>query len=399
MSVLLGALLLGVVGFVLAVLLSPRVLRAELWRATATPLASIIGSGFLVVAPLLWVTVGRWAPVAMAAIVAVAWALGATIRYSITHLEPVLEADPPKAVAVLARLGDVALTLAYIVSVAFYVRLLSSFVLHELAHAQLAEQILTTVVLAAIGIVGASRGLTTLERLETVAVGTKLSIIAALLVGLVVHDSALWWSSALQIGDRSVGDPWHAVRVLAGLLLVVQGFETSRYLGGEYSAPVRVRTMRAAQAASGLIYIAFVGLMVPLAGGLGEVADETAIIALSGQVHALLPMLLVVAAVMSQFSAAVADTIGAGGLGHELLRRLDPRRVYPVVVGLAIALTWTADIFQVIAHASRAFALYYAVQCALAAWAAHPRSVPRACAFSVLGLLMLGVVVIAIPAG
>jgi len=31
------------------------------WRATVTPLASIIGSGFLIVAPLLHSILGKWA--------------------------------------------------------------------------------------------------------------------------------------------------------------------------------------------------------------------------------------------------------------------------------------------------------------------------------------------------
>ncbi len=51
-----------------------RVRSSEGWRATVTPLASIIGSGFLVLAPLLAATVGSWAPVAMTGIVMLAYA-------------------------------------------------------------------------------------------------------------------------------------------------------------------------------------------------------------------------------------------------------------------------------------------------------------------------------------
>jgi len=36
-----------------AVLLSPHLAKARLWRAAITPLASIIGSGFLVIGPIL----------------------------------------------------------------------------------------------------------------------------------------------------------------------------------------------------------------------------------------------------------------------------------------------------------------------------------------------------------
>jgi len=51
-----------------------------------------------------------------------------------------------------------------------------------------------------------------------------------------------------------------------------------------------------------------------------EKVRETAIIALSDHVASILPMMLIVAAVMSQFSAAVADTLWAGGLLQEKSR-------------------------------------------------------------------------------
>jgi hypothetical protein len=92
--------------------------------------------------------------------------------------------------------------------------------------------------------------------------------------------------------------------------------------------------------------------------------DETAIITMSGQVAAVLPAMLVVAAVMSQFSAAVADTAGGGGLISEFSRRrVSPYRSYLLVVLAAIVVTWAANIFEIIVLASRAFAFYYFLQC------------------------------------
>ncbi len=73
------------VGFVL---LSPRVARAERWRATVTPLASIIGSGFLVLGPILLREYGQLAPLMMLALCAVAYAFGSAIRFNIRYLEP-----------------------------------------------------------------------------------------------------------------------------------------------------------------------------------------------------------------------------------------------------------------------------------------------------------------------
>ena len=77
------------------------------------------------------------------------------------------------------------------------------------------------------------------------------------------------------------------------------------------------------------------------------------------------------AALAAQFSAAIADTGGCGGLVHELTNEKVPtRHSYVLVAGLGIALTWFADVFESISYASRAFALYYALQSAQAALSA-----------------------------
>ena len=77
--------------------------------------------------------------------------------------------------------------------------------------------------------------------------------------------------------------------------------------------------------------------------------------------------MLIVAAVMSQFSAAVADTVGAGCLASEGSRkRLSNNTGYLVVSVFAIILIWTANLLEIISFASRAFALYYLLQCVVA---------------------------------
>jgi hypothetical protein len=73
-------------------------------------------------------------------------------------------------------------------------------------------------------------------------------------------------------------------------------------------------------------------------------------------------------AAASQFSSAVADTIGSSGLASGLAgERAGPRRAFPVLGAATLAMLWTTDIFGVIALASRAFAVYYVLQCLLAA--------------------------------
>jgi hypothetical protein len=78
-------LLLGAVMVTAIWLFRPALRRSKTWIATVTPLASIIGSGFLVVVPLLAYAVNGWAVVAMTAIAILAYAIGGVIRFNIRH--------------------------------------------------------------------------------------------------------------------------------------------------------------------------------------------------------------------------------------------------------------------------------------------------------------------------
>ncbi len=149
---------------------------------------------------------------------------------------------------------------------------------------------------------------------------------------------------------------------------MVQGFETSRYIGAEYTAKTRHDTMRLAQISSALIYVVFVILVVPILVYLPSgKPDETAIITITKHVTWVLPFLLVIAAFMSQLSAAIADTVGAGGLvSEETKQKIPARASYPILIALSITLIWLFDIFQVISIASRAFAFYYMMQAVIA---------------------------------
>ncbi|MEZ4228840.1 MAG: hypothetical protein R3B89_06735 [Polyangiaceae bacterium] len=391
----------------LGCLLWPKLRDNELWRATVTPLASIIGSGFLVVVPLLGHAVGVFAPIAIIGVVLIAYVIGTAVRFNIKHAEELLGGDDaPRSLRWLEDASDLALSASYVVSVAFYLSLLASFVLKGIGHeSQLVGRIITTLILGLIGVSGFFKGLKLLERLEEYSVSVKLSIILALLVGWFVYDTGhLGDVPASHITSR---DPWHLARVLAGVLIVVQGFETSRYLGDEYSAEKRVKTMRWAQLIAGAIYIAFLTLTLPTLKLLPDSVDETAVIDLSSAVASVLPAMLVVAAVMSQFSAAVADTVGAGGLLEQSLGEKLPRGKnlgYALVAGAGIALVWTCNIFTIVALASRAFAIYYALQATIAAKVAGTLDDSRhrgwvQAAFAGLAVLLVGVAVIAIPAG
>ncbi|MBL4806864.1 MAG: hypothetical protein JKY31_06185 [Rhodobacteraceae bacterium] len=394
------AVLIGITVIFIGISMMPKLRTNIWWRATVTPLASIIGSGFLIIAPLLAKVAGSYAVLAMLAIVLLAYAVGHVIRYNIRHSEKLETAGNGSAVLVaMARLADVSLSIAYVISVAFYIRLLASFALSLTPiNSGLYEDILATVILLAIGTFGWVRGLRGLEVVETISVSIKLSIIAALLAGLFWHNFGTGiWSADLVADD---GDIWLRLRMLGGMLLVVQGFETSRYLGQTYPADMRRKTMKWAQISTGIIYLAFVALIVPLlallpAGG----ADETAIIGLTGRVTFVLPYLLVLAALMSQLSAGIADTVGAGGLlVEETGGRIVERAAYPALIFFAIILIWMFDIFEVISIASRTFAFYYLMQAAITAKVARDNRHFGQMIFALILMCVLGLIVIfAVP--
>lgn len=368
-----NAVILAAAVAVLIVLFSPAWRRSSLWHATATPLASIIGSGFLVIAPLMALTFGPFAIGAMTALVVYAYLVGGILRFTIAHVEPLLlpgARRPTRNLAVLPLVSDVAklaLAFAYFTSVAFYLLLFSAFALRALGvSGTLGQKALTTAMLALIGWVGRWRGLRVLERLERYAVATKLAAIAALLVGLADVNLHAVAAGTWAVTGHVSALRGTALRQLMGMLLVVQGFETSRYLQGAYAPAERIRSMRLAQVVSGLIYVTFIGLVSLLFGRFQRISD-TAIIDYSRLVAPILPPMLYVGALMSQFSAAIADTIGAGGLLEEgTRRRLSRRSGYALVAAAGIGLIWLTPIFALIGDASRAFALFYALQGLLA---------------------------------
>jgi hypothetical protein len=386
----------------------PRVRGSTSWRATVTPLASIIGSGFLVIAPLLGFTVGPWSLLAMAGIVGLSYAVGEAIRYNIAHVEKISEASGSAdgidaTLQTMERGAKLALAVAYVIAVTFYLELLGAFVLRPFG-AQgdvTGQKIVATLLLVTIAGFGAWRGLHMLESLEAYAVELKLSIIGGLLAAMLFQNGLLVAEGGWRLPAVSTSWSVDTVRKLLGAFLIAQGFETSRYLRGAYPAELRIRTMRYAQRVAASIYLLFVALAtVDL--GLFQSITETGIIDLSSRIAASLPILLVVGAVGSQFSAAVADTIGSGGLVEEATRGRIPARVtYAVVGALSLTLLWSADIFAVIAYASRAFALYYAVQCVMAgihACRRRPGSPWRAGAFILLAIVMLATAAFGVPA-
>jgi hypothetical protein len=243
-----------------------------------------------------------------------------------------------------------------------------------------------------------------LEFVEKYAVAFNLGMIGALIVALIIYNCSMAFNGTWAMAPVSSGIGFKDLRVLLGLLIVVQGFEISHYLGDVHPAGQRIATMRIAQLLSTAIYLLFISLATVLFHeGLG--ADVTAIIEMTKPVAAVLPFLLALAAIGSQFSAAVADNEGAGGLIEDITeKKVSIRSAYFLILLVTVVLTWLSDVNEIIAYASRAFALYYTMQCIVAwivAWEKRTlhRRKPRLVLFAFLAAMCFLVFALGLPSG
>lgn len=369
-SMILNAGLILAALFTIFFLRRPAFQKSTSWQATLTPLSSIIGSGFLIMSPLLASVVGLLSPIAVTGIIILAYTIGTVVRFNIMHVEPrIKDGSLSKKTREVEYLGCIALVFAYMVAVAFYLSLLSSFLLSYLGIDSInSERWLTTVIILFISFVGYRRGLGGLEKLETVSMTVQLSIVVSLLLGLGIFSYVFYTTGGSLSFDYPTRDVSTQVRILAGALLVVQGFETSRFLGEKYDMETRVATMRQAQIISGILYVVSVILFLPVVQYLDLQHVQLAkIVDVTGHAAVVLPFMLIGAALMSQFSAAVADTGGGGGLLCENSdKKLSTRVSYLGISICAILLVWAVDLIEIITLASRAFAFYYFLQALLA---------------------------------
>ncbi|WP_108259202.1 hypothetical protein [Mangrovicoccus ximenensis] len=373
------------------------------WRAMLTPLASIIGSGFLVSVPLVAGRIGLWAVPAMAALTGIAWLIGGAIRYNIRHGEArCAEAPRGHHIPSIETLSHLVLTGAYFISVAYYLVLLGSFLakLAGIADPRFAALIATGLV-AAIALTGVVRGLEGVEKAERFTVSANLAAIAALLAALGLFAARLPEGYVWSDPGAAPEFDWDTLRFLMGLLIVVQGFETTRFMGSLYDAPTRERAMKRAQGLSSAVYLVFFALMIPLYPFFPQGADVAGVIEVIGRVSPVLPFVVAFGAIASQFSAAVADSLGASGLVSDTTHgHVTPRHAYIAIGAVAVSVIWATDVTALVALASRAFALFYALQCLVAMLTAWERSERlRAVWHGALSLLCFGVAVAGIPAG
>ena len=379
--------------------LGTAVTRRGVLAATVTPLASILGSGLLIIVPVLEHTLGPLAVLGAILVSAVAWYTGTAIRHCVRVVEPLEQSGELDLIT--ARLGgfaDAVIAVAYVISVALYLRIMAMYLVSYLFEggSPVAERVVACAAVVLIIAVGIVRGFSGLDKLDRVTLAAVLALTTVLGATLFLHDGrALLGDSGLRLPPIPDTSVFQTLLVLGGIVITVQGFETVRYLGDEYNAETRVWASRVAQGIAASIYVGFVLVATPVMGlGTDAGADQT-LLDITARVAPFLALPLVASAVLSQFSAAVADTAAADGDLRRLSRWMSGPRPFLVGGGAAIVLAATVDTYLIVAIASRAFAAYYAIQAIIALRTTD--SVPRKIGFGALAVIMCAITLFAQP--
>lgn len=119
--------------------------------------------------------------------------------------------------------------------------------------------------------------------MERWALRVTAVLMLALIVGFVAFDWRAAAAHTLEWPVVPTHDLWTVLTVLGGTLIVVQGFETSRYLGSEFGRDMRVRSCRSSQIVSTVIYLLFVAAATPLMHFLGGQVEDNGLLVLAAK--------------------------------------------------------------------------------------------------------------------
>src|SRR6185436_4395400 len=164
-----------------------------------------------------------------------------------------------------------------------------------------------------------------------------------------------------------------------------------------YDRELRIKSCRSSQIVSTIIYLVFIAVATPLMHFLGGQVQDNGLLILAAKAAVWLPIPLVIAAVLSQFSAAVADVVAAGGNVDESTQgRVDAQQAYVLICGIAVVMAF-ASTLTILSFASRSFAFYYFLQCLVAIFVS--KNTVQKVGISLLAIVLAFITLFAVPAG
>jgi hypothetical protein len=148
---------------------------------------------------------------------------------------------------------------------------------------------------------------------------------------------------------------------------------------------------------STIVYLIFVAAATPLMHFLGNQVEDNGLLIVAAKAASWLPIPLVFAAVLSQFSASVADVVAGGGNVKESTQgRVYDQQAYVWICGVAVILAF-ASTLTILSFASRAFAFYYFLQCLVAICVT--KNTLHKLAIGLLAAVLAFITLFAVPAG
>jgi hypothetical protein len=372
----------------------PRIQKSQKYQAMVVPLANIMDVGFIIMAPAIVLLAGFGAPLAMLAICLVAIAAGFAMSYNIRHYEPLRgTGDPATKIEAGARW---ALLGASVVNIGYYTLLLTTLMLLPFdLFTENRRVVLGIVILGAIATIGFLGGMKWLNKQGSRTTAFNLAAVIGVVVAFLVFNLQEAISGRWELGENpEVGID--ELRQIIGLFAIVQGFEAARYIGIRFSGELRITTMRVAQVIATTVFVIFVATLLLIFLPPQVEAGGTAIFLASAEIGALMPFLLLIAALGSQTAAIIGATSSRSDM---LVDNGVSRPVsFLIILIPAILIIIFTDITDAVNIASRVFAFYFSIQSGLAALLAwRNRNWWAVAGFVGIGIIMAMIMIFGLP--
>ncbi|WP_049903052.1 hypothetical protein [Halococcus agarilyticus] len=379
------------------VLYSSRVQSSKRYQAMVVPLADIMDIGFVAMTPIIVGITGIDSPLTMIGLCALGYATGWVMRYNIRYFEPV--STVKGVIRSVARVSQGALVVASVVNVAYYLQLMGVVVVllvavpFDIDGGAVSGTGVAVVVLVALGLIGFLRGLEEFNELGERTTAFNLAAVSAIIVGFLAYNLQVAAAGNWSLPDYNPPLTAQGARQLLGFFALVQGFEASRYMGRQYSAERRMRTMRDAQIIATIAFVLFPAGALLLFAQVQPDLEPTAIVRIGAVASPVLPWLILALAIGSQASAAINTISSRCDVLLNLSNEAIPRRfTFPVLAAGSIAVVLVTDVLTAVAAASRVFAIFFTLQCLIALVLANRHDHRR----QAVGIILVGLAMVII---
>ncbi|WP_254522667.1 hypothetical protein [Natrinema caseinilyticum] len=382
------------------VLYSSRVQESRRYQAMVVPLANIMDIGFVAMTPIIVHITGLGSALMMLGLCALGYAMGWVMRLNIERFEPM--SGEKGLLSSISNVAKWSLIVASLVNVAYYLQLMGEAIVFpfDLGTAEAATVVTTIAVgsLIGLGVVGFFFGLEKLNQLGDRTTAFNLAAITAIIVGFLGYNVVVALQGNWSLPDYNPPLTTRGTRQILGFFALVQGFEASRYLGGEFSAARRIRTMRLAQIIATVAFVLFPASALLLFAQVRPQPTPAAVLTIGQVASPVLPWLTLLLAVGSQSSASINAISSRSDVLEEVTDERLPRAyTFPLLAVGAIGVVLVTDVLTAVAAASRVFAVFFAIQCLIALiLAVRDKQWVQTVGITLVGLAMVSIAIFGI---